>query len=59
MARTKHDKATLATDVLKKDFGYIEINTGEVVAQLLGIPPVPKTSRHDRLKLPPHGRFGR
>lgn len=37
---------TLATEVLKQEFGYVEINTGEVVAQLLGIPPVPKTPRN-------------
>jgi predicted NUDIX family phosphoesterase len=38
---------THATDVLKEEFGYIEINSGEVVAQLLGIPSVPKTPRHE------------
>jgi len=38
---------TLATEVLKEEFGYVEINTGEVVAQLLGIPPVPHTPRQD------------
>jgi predicted NUDIX family phosphoesterase len=36
---------TLATDVLRTDFGYEEINTGQVVAELLGIPPVPRTPR--------------
>jgi predicted NUDIX family phosphoesterase/dephospho-CoA kinase len=36
---------TLATEVLKDDFGYDEINTGAVVAQLLGVPPVPQTPR--------------
>jgi predicted NUDIX family phosphoesterase len=36
---------TLATEVLKDDFGYDEINTGAVVAQILGIPPVPQTPR--------------
>lgn len=36
---------TLATEVLKTDFGYVEINTGQVVAKLLGIPPVPETPR--------------
>lgn len=35
----------MATEVLKDDFGYDEINTGEVVAQLLGVPPVPQTPR--------------
>lgn len=38
---------TLATEVLKDDFGYQEINTGEIVAQLLGIPPVPATPRRE------------
>jgi predicted NUDIX family phosphoesterase/dephospho-CoA kinase len=36
---------TLATAVLKSDFGYEEINTGRTVAELLGIPPVPTTPR--------------
>jgi dephospho-CoA kinase len=36
---------TLATDVLREEFGYVEINTGRVMADLLEIPPVPKTSR--------------
>jgi predicted NUDIX family phosphoesterase len=36
---------TLATDVLKEEFGYVEINTGRVMAELLGIPAVPETSR--------------
>lgn len=38
---------TLATDVLKRDFGYAEINTGRVLAELLGIPPVPATPRRE------------
>ena len=36
---------TLATEVLKNEFGYVEINKGEVTSQLLGVPPVPKTPR--------------
>jgi predicted NUDIX family phosphoesterase/dephospho-CoA kinase len=36
---------SVATDVLKNDFGYTEVNSGRVVAEILGIPPVPKTSR--------------
>jgi predicted NUDIX family phosphoesterase len=36
---------SVATDVLTKDFGYSEINSGRVVAEILGIPPVPQTSR--------------
>jgi predicted NUDIX family phosphoesterase/dephospho-CoA kinase len=38
---------TLATAVLRQDFGYVEINTGKVVAELLGIPPVPRTPRQE------------
>ncbi len=38
---------TLATEELKDTFGYEEINTGKVVAQLLGIPPVPMTPRYE------------
>lgn len=36
---------TLATEVLKNDFAYEEINTSEVVAEILGVPPVPYTPR--------------
>jgi predicted NUDIX family phosphoesterase len=36
---------TLATEVLRNDFGYEEINTGEIVASLIGVPPVPVTPR--------------
>jgi predicted NUDIX family phosphoesterase/dephospho-CoA kinase len=36
---------TETSAVLKRDYGYSEINSGCVVAGLLGIPPVPKTSR--------------
>src|SRR5580698_4197572 len=36
---------TLATEVLREDFGYREINTGHVVAKLTNVPPVPKTQR--------------
>ncbi len=36
---------SVATDVLTKDFGYSEINSGQVVAEILGIPPVPRSSR--------------
>lgn len=34
-----------ACEVLKNKFGYREINSGRAVAEILGIPPVPKTSR--------------
>lgn len=38
---------TAATDVLRGEFGYVEINTGKVMAELLGVPPVPETSRSE------------
>lgn len=38
---------TIATDVLKCDFGYKEVNSGRVLARILKTPPVPKTSRLD------------
>jgi 8-oxo-dGTP pyrophosphatase MutT (NUDIX family) len=34
-----------ATNVLRREFGYSEINSGQVLAQLLDIPPVPETPR--------------
>ena len=33
------------TQILHRDFGYKEINSGYIVASLLGIPPVPTTPR--------------
>ncbi|HXJ15540.1 MAG TPA: HTH domain-containing protein [Candidatus Limnocylindrales bacterium] len=36
---------SVATAVLKAEFGYNEVNSGQVLAELLGIPPVPKTDR--------------
>lgn len=36
-----------ATNILKKEFGYSEINSGRVMADLLGIPPVPTTAREE------------
>jgi predicted NUDIX family phosphoesterase/dephospho-CoA kinase len=36
-----------ATNILKRDFAYTEINTGVLVAGLIGIPPVPETPRED------------
>ncbi len=42
---------TLATEVLRNDFGYEEINTGQVVAELLGVPPVPCTPRPEFQRL--------
>ena len=38
---------TQATEVLKNDFGYKEVNSGKVMAALLGIPPVPITPRRE------------
>lgn len=34
-----------ATAILKTDFGYQEINSGRVLAELLGLQPVPETPR--------------
>ena len=36
---------TETSAVLTKDYGYVEINSGQLVAQLIGLPPVPKTPR--------------
>ena len=36
---------TEATSILKKGYGYREINTGKLIAALIGMPPVPKTPR--------------
>lgn len=33
------------TRILKSDFGYAEVNSGRVLARILGIPPVNETSR--------------
>ena len=38
---------TIAAEVLKGDFGYQEVNSGEVLASILKIPPVPETPRLD------------
>jgi predicted kinase len=34
-----------ATKYLTRNFGYVEVNSGRVLADLLGLPPVPETSR--------------
>lgn len=34
-----------ATEILTREFGYAEVNSGRVVAELLGVAPVPKTRR--------------
>lgn len=36
-----------ATGILKRNFAYSEINTGLIVADLMGLPPVPETSREE------------
>jgi len=36
-----------ATDILTREFGYAEINSGRVMARLLGIPPVPGSKREE------------
>jgi len=38
---------TLATEVLRTEFAYEEINTGQVVAELMRVPPVPRTPRSE------------
>lgn len=35
------------TEVLKADFGYREINSGKLVAKLIGLPPIPDTRREE------------
>jgi len=35
------------TNVLKRDFGYKEVNSGKVLARILRVPPVPKTPREE------------
>jgi predicted NUDIX family phosphoesterase/dephospho-CoA kinase len=36
---------TQAAKVLRDSYGYVEVNSGRVLAQLLGLPPVPETPR--------------
>jgi hypothetical protein len=36
---------SVATGLLRKEFGYTEVNSGRVLADILGIPPVPETPR--------------
>lgn len=36
---------TLATRLLCKEYGYHEINSGKILANLLGLPPIPQTPR--------------
>lgn len=36
-----------ATDVLETRFGYKKVNSGEVLAELMGLPPVPTTPRKE------------
>lgn len=36
-----------ATRILVQDFGYREINSGTVMAELLGLPPIPQTPREE------------
>jgi len=38
---------SVTTDVLKREFAYTEINSGVVMADLLGIPAVPQTDREE------------
>jgi len=36
-----------ATRVLVQDFGYREVNTGTIMAELLRVPPIPQTNREE------------
>lgn len=36
---------TTATEILVREHGYQEVNTGRLVAELIGLPPVPSTPR--------------
>ena len=36
---------SMATSILAKKYGYLEINSGKILAQILGLPPVPITPR--------------
>lgn len=36
---------TEAASILTRDYGYIEINSGRVLARLMGIPPIPQSNR--------------
>lgn len=36
---------TQAAQVLRDSYGYLEVNSGRVLAQMLGLPPVPETPR--------------
>jgi dephospho-CoA kinase len=36
---------SVATALLKKEFGYSEVNSGRILAEILGVPPVPETPR--------------
>ncbi len=36
-----------ATRVLTEDFGYLELNSGRILAEVIGLPPVPVTSRSE------------
>lgn len=36
---------TEAVQLLREEFGYVEINSGKVLAKLMGVPPVPETDR--------------
>jgi predicted NUDIX family phosphoesterase/dephospho-CoA kinase len=40
-----------ATRILTTEYGYSEVNTGKVLADLIGVPPVPRTSRREFQKL--------
>ena len=45
MSGTMASGKTSATRILRSDFGYTEINSGRVLADEIGMPPIPKTDR--------------
>jgi predicted NUDIX family phosphoesterase len=38
---------SIATQLLRDEAGFVEVNSGQVLARLLGIPPVPETPRSE------------
>lgn len=42
---------SVATKILIDEYGYTQINSGKIIADILGIPPVPVTSREEFQKV--------
>jgi hypothetical protein len=36
---------SIATQCFKNEAGYVEVNSGQILARLMGIPPIPQTPR--------------